>query len=246
MEQKRINGVLCEEMGCCGIFAAALVSGKEPQEVFDAYKAKHNKTGNWKGSTYIGSLKKLMANELGVKFTEIEKVNGKTVRQFHMDDCRPSGTYLVWVSGHVMTIDKGRLIDQWHCEPIEVAKKNKCRVECAIEINTPTNIPDGKITGTRTKEERAADHQAKVNAKREQAAELLWKGMAKHGLTNKRIADYRNKKIKLVGYNPRKKHYPFLVEVIEKNGVPCSEYAWTTVYSAEQWYSVQTHNKLAA
>ena len=44
MEQKRINGVLCEEMGCCGIFAAALASNKEPQEVFDAYKAKHGTT----------------------------------------------------------------------------------------------------------------------------------------------------------------------------------------------------------
>ena len=246
MEQKRINGVLCEKMGCCGIFAAALVSGKEPQEVFDAYKPKHNKSGRWKGSTYIGSLKNLMANELGVKFTPIEKGKGKTVRQFYMDYCRPSGTYLVWVSGHVMTIDKGRLIDQWHCEPINIAKKNKCRVECAIEIITATNIPDGKITGTRTKEDQAADHEAEVNAKRDQAAKLLEKGMAKHGLTNKRIAEYRDKKIRLVGYNPRKKRYPFLVEVIEKNGVPCSEYGETTVYSAEQWYSVQTHNKLAA
>ena len=246
MEQKKINGVLCEKMGCCGIFAAALVSGKEPQEVFDAYKTKHNKSGRWKGSTYIGSLKNLMANELGVKFTPIEKGKGKTVRQFYMDYCRPSGTYLVWVSGHVMTIDKGRLIDQWHCEPINIAKKNKCRVECAIEIITATNIPDGKITGTRTKEDQAADHEAEVNAKRDQAAKLLEKGMAKHGLTNKRIAEYRDKKIRLVGYNPRKKRYPFLVEVIEKNGVPCSEYGETTVYSAEQWYSVQTHNKLAA
>ena len=60
MEQKRINGVLCEEMGCCGIFAAALASNKEPQEVFDAYKAKHGKTGRWKGGTYIGHLKRLM------------------------------------------------------------------------------------------------------------------------------------------------------------------------------------------
>ena len=246
MEQKKINGVLCEKMGCCGIFAAALVSGKEPQEVFDAYKTKHNKSGRWKGSTYIGSLKNLMANELGVKFTPIEKGKGKTVRQFYMDYCRPSGTYLVWVSGHVMTIDKGRLIDQWHCEPINIAKKNKCRVECAIEIITATNIPDGKITGTRTKKEQAADHEAEVNANRDQAAKLLEKGMAKHGLTNKRIAEYRDKKIRLVGYNPRKKRYPFLVEVIEKNGVPCSEYGETTVYSAEQWYSVQTHNKLAA
>ena len=246
MEQKKINGVLCEKMGCCGIFAAALVSGKEPQEVFDAYKTKHNKSGRWKGSTYIGSLKNLMANELGVKFTPIEKGKGKTVRQFYMDYCRPSGTYLVWVSGHVMTIDKGRLIDQWHCEPINIAKKNKCRVECAIEIITATNIPDGKITGTRTKEDQAADHEAEVNAKRDQAAKLLEKGMAKHGLPNKRIAEYRDKKIRLVGYNPRKKRYPFLVEVIEKNGVPCSEYGETTVYSAEQWYSVQTHNKLAA
>ena len=246
MEQKKINGVLCEKMGCCGIFAAALVSGKEPQEVFDAYKTKHNKSGRWKGSTYIGSLKNLMANELGVKFTPIEKGKGKTVRQFYMDYCRPSGTYLVWVSGHVMTIDKGRLIDQWHCEPINIAKKNKCRVECAIEIITATNIPDGKITGTRTKEDQAADHEAEVNAKRDQAAKLLEKGMAKHGLTNKRIAEYRDKKIRLVGYNPRKKRYPFLVEVIEKNGVPCSEYGETTVYSAVQWYSVQTHNKLAA
>jgi hypothetical protein len=42
-----------------------------------------------------------------------------------------------------MTIDKGRLIDQWHCDPINEAKKNRCRVRAAIEILTPTNIPEG-------------------------------------------------------------------------------------------------------
>jgi hypothetical protein len=34
--------------------------------------------------------------------------------------------------------------------------------------------------------------------------------------------------------------------VIEKGGVPCSEYGETTVYSATTWFAVETHNKLAA
>lgn len=33
LDQQKINGVPCAYMGCCGIFAASLVTGKEPQEI---------------------------------------------------------------------------------------------------------------------------------------------------------------------------------------------------------------------
>tara|TARA_R110000765_G_scaffold421642_1_gene527948 strand:- start:49 stop:798 length:750 start_codon:yes stop_codon:yes gene_type:complete len=240
--EKKINGVYCENMPCCGIFAAALASNKEPQEVFDAYKAMCNKTSRWKGRTDFFDLERLMINVLGVAYWEVEGVMGMTVRKFYDEYCEPSKTYIVRVSGHIMTIDKGRLIDQWHCDPVNEAKKNRCRVKGAIEILTPTNIPEGKISGTRTKEAKVADHEAKAKAEREQAAKMLWKGMAKYGLTNKRVAEHQEQKIKLVGYNSSKSRRPFVVEVIEKNGNPCSVFAETSVYSVAVWFGIENHS----
>ena len=38
MERKKINGKYVNDMGCCGIFAAAIVMGLEPEDVFNDYK----------------------------------------------------------------------------------------------------------------------------------------------------------------------------------------------------------------
>ena len=240
--EKKINGVYCEDMPCCGIFAAALASNKEPQEVFDAYKARFNKTSRWKGRTDFFDLERLMESDLGVKYAEVEGVKGMTVRKFYDEHCKPSKTYVVQVSGHIMAIDKGRLIDQWHCDPVNEAKKNRCRVKGAIEILTPTNIPEGKISGTRTKEAKVAAHEARAKAEREQAVKMLWKGMAKYGLTNKRVAEHQEQKIKLVGYNSRKSRRPFVVEIIEKNGNPCSVFAETSVYSVVVLFGIENQS----
>lgn len=240
MMTKKINDVYCEDMPCCGIFAAALVSNKEPQEIFDAYKAKFNKTDRWKGSTHAFDLENLMKNEFGVKYAEVEGGNGMTVRAFYARYCTASKTYVLWVRGHVMTIDKGRLIDQWHCDPINEAKKNKCRVQGAIEITTPTNIPEGKISGNIAPKQAAAEREAKAKAKRKKDAAMLWKGMCKYGVTDKKIAEYRGEKIRLVGYNPRKKRYPFVVEIIEENGKPCSVFGETSVYSVVRWFGIES------
>ena len=192
MEQKMINGVYCQNMPCCGIFAAALASGKEPQEVFDAYKAKFKKTGRWKGSTTTKGLKELMRNQLGVKFVEIPDLKWMTVRQFAVNYTKRSGTYLVWVRGHVMTISKGRLIDQWHCQPIETAKKNRCKIVSVVEIVNAPDIPEGQISGNATKEQLAEAQQKRDAEKLEADKAKLWKGCCKFGLDSKKIGEFEN------------------------------------------------------
>lgn len=48
LDQQKINGVPCAYMGCCGIFAASLVTGKEPQEIFDLYKKENSMSNRWR------------------------------------------------------------------------------------------------------------------------------------------------------------------------------------------------------
>lgn len=239
MEQKMINGVYCQNMPCCGIFAAALASGKEPQEVFDAYKAKFKKTGRWKGSTTTKGLKELMRNQLGVKFVEIPDLKWMTVRQFAVNYTKRSGTYLVWVRGHVMTISKGRLIDQWHCQPIETAKKNRCKIVSVVEIVNAPDIPEGQISGNATKEQLAEAQQKRDAEKLEADKAKLWKGCCKFGLDSKKIGEFEGDKFKLVGYNPRKTRYPFTVEMILRKGKECSTLASCSAYTARKLFAVQ-------
>tara|TARA_R110000796_G_scaffold215426_1_gene331422 strand:+ start:1200 stop:1952 length:753 start_codon:yes stop_codon:yes gene_type:complete len=215
MEVKKINGEPVSNMPCCGIFAAAVASGKEPQEVFEAYKLKFNKTSRWRGSTMIVSLKKLMNKELGVKYTEVEGVKLMTVRKFYESYAKPSATYILWVRGHVMAINKGRLIDQWHCEPIAKAKKSRCRVEGVIEItNAPKTleaIPSTEQSKTAQKEYVAAKNIVKQAA----AFSSLPEACEKYGLWEHAVAEFKNKKYKLFGFEAKSKKYPFvLIEVL--------------------------------
>jgi hypothetical protein len=245
MEPKKINGTFCSMMPCCGIFAGALISGYEPQEVFDAYKAVYKKTGGWKGSTNRKALVDLIQSEFGVKLKQLDGLDYMTVRNFHFKYAKPSATYLVYVTGHVMVINKGRLIDQWHCEPVETAKKNRCKVATVYEVTSDVNIPEGKVSGIETKEDQAAAQQAEQEAKLQLDKDRLWKGACKYGLDTKATASYKGQKMRLIGYNPKKKRYPFVLEVFEKNGKPCKEIGETSVFSAQSWFGISNTQKAA-
>ena len=245
MEPKKINGTFCSMMPCCGIFAGALVSGYEPQEVFDAYKAATNKTRRWKGSTTRMSLVNLIQSEFGVKLKQVEGLNYMTVRDFHFKHAKPSATYLVYVARHVMVIDKGRLIDQWHCEPVETAKKNRCRIANVYEVTSCVDIPEGKVSGIDNADDQAAAHQTEKDAKLQIDKDRLWKGACKYGLNTKATASYKGQKMKLIGYNPRKKSHPFLIEVFEKNGKPCKFIGETSVYGAQSWFGISNTEEAA-
>jgi hypothetical protein len=241
METKKINGTFCSTMPCCGIFAGALISGYEPQEVFDAYKAVNNKTGRWKGSTNRKALVDLIQAKFGVKLKQIDGLKHMTVRNFHFKYAKPSATYLVYVRGHVMVINKGRLIDQWHCEPVETAKKNRCKVMNVYEVVSDVDIPEGKVSGIETADDQAAAQEAKLQLDKDR----LWKGACKYGLDTKAIGTYKGDKIRLIGYNPRKTRYPFVVEVFERDGKPCKVIGQTSVYAAQSWFGISNKQEAA-
>ena len=245
MEPKKINGTFCSTMPCCGIFAGALISGYEPQEVFDAYKAVNSKTGRWKGSTNRKALVDLIQAKFGVKLKQIDGLNYMTVRNFHFKYAKPSATYLVYVRGHVMVIDKGRLIDQWHCEPVETAKKNRCKVATVYEVTSGADIPEGKVSGIETADDQAAAQQAEQEAKLQLDKDRLWKGACKYGLDTKATASYKGQKMRLIGYNPRRARYPFVLEVFEKDGKPCKEIGETSVFSAQSWFGISNKQEAA-
>lgn len=250
MEPKKINGKFCSMMPCCGIFAGALISGREPQEIFDAYKAAHNKTGNWKGSTRTKALVDLMQSDFGVRLEDLTMVlkmalslDGMafmTVKDFYLKQANRDKTYLVYVRGHVMVIDKGRLIDQWHCEPVIEAKKNRCKVTRVYEVISDVNIPEGKISGFETNNELAAEREKQKEAKIDPLKRALWKGLAKYGLSDKIVHEYKGQKMRLYGYNARAKRYPFLLEIFEDKGKPCSQLAKTDERCAIAWFSAST------
>lgn len=245
MEAKMINGMYCAEMGCCGIFAAALVSGQEPQFVFDAYKAKRKKTGNWKGSTTEEGLQQLLAEDLEVEY-EIMPITGMLMTEFYSQKCDLNSTYVVWTRDHAMVVDKGRLIDQWQCAPIASAKMKKSWVCGAIKILSPTSIPDGDVSGGVTEEQIIARRSQEQKVKLEKSAHALPRACAKYSLDQHKIVEHAGDKLKIAGYNPNKKRHPFILEIIEQQGKPCARYGLCDARTAQSLFGLQNQQQCAA
>jgi hypothetical protein len=113
------------------------------------------------------------------------------------------------------------------------------------EVVSDVDIPEGKVSGIETADDQAAAQQAEQEAKLQLDKDRLWKGACKYGLDTKATASYKGQKMRLIGYNPKKKRYPFVLEVFEKDGKPCKEIGETSVFSAQSWFGISNTKKAA-
>ena len=234
LDQQKINGVPCAFMGCCGIFAASLVTGKEPQEIFDLYKKENSKSNRWRGGTHESPLLKILTDHYGLKLND-RGLDAKwcTIKEFYLKHGNSSSTYIVYTARHVSVIDKGRLIDQVKCGPVGSIKGNRCRLKSVYEVLNSANIPSGKISGTLTQEN-------KLSKGYEQASKNLHKGLFKYGLSSKIEVEYQGMVFKLFGYQSRNKRFPFLIKVTKKNGKPISEIGKLNLHGAQKLFSIHS------
>lgn len=235
MNPKKINDEFCCNLPCCGIFCGALIAGVEPQEVFDAYKLANNKDGRWRGSTVTRKLTRLLHSQFDVRLKEMELIGlGRlTVRKFWIKYADPGVTYLVALRTHMVVIDKGRLIDQWHCERVETAAKGRSLIEKIYLVTSSVHIPEGDVSGKEQHETISRDRRS-ANLDRQKRALPL--GCEKHNLSSTVVQTFGNLKIRLFGYNARARLYPFIVEVFEEDGKPCSRIKKTNLQSARSWF----------
>lgn len=205
MERKKINGKYVNDMGCCGIFAAAIVMGLEPEDVFNDYKRRFKKRGNWKGSTYRGELSFFMCEKYGADMVHEEHGN-KTVATFALT-ADPDSTYLIYIRGHAMVLSKGRLIDQNHDEDWRTMRYSGRKLEHTYKILNGVELPDTPVSGPLTAEERAEEVVDKLIKYRNE----LKKVSEKLGIDIEKMINISGSEYELVGYKKSAKKYPFLV-----------------------------------
>ena len=230
MNNKEINGKPVAQLPCCGIFAAAVVMGQEPQKVFNAYKREYGKSNRWKGSTYRESMLKFLTKKK-VRWSEVEHPKRITVKKFGERYAKPSGVYMIWVSGHVMTLCKGELIDQWHHQKLFEAKRNRSIVKKAILIENPAPLMEGLVCESGLQYEARVKASAEEKGKRREEKiketvhsprhranleQILKEKKASHKIDLNKVVRWRGREWKLVGYNKRWKRNPFVLMLMER------------------------------
>ena len=236
MNNKKINGKPVAYLPCCGIFAAAVVMGQEPQKVFNAYKREYGKSNRWLGSTYTNETLKFLTKKK-VRWSEVKLNARMTVKKFGEMYAKPSGVYMIWTSTHVMTLYKGELIDQGHHQKISEAKGNRSIVKKAILIENPKPLMEGLVCESETEHksrlsnEREEEIKKKVhNLKHQEKLKeiLATEGSFPFEVNLNKVVSWQGREWKLVGYNAREKN-PFVLMMM-KNGEPCYEF-----YGATSW-----------
>jgi hypothetical protein len=104
----------------CGIYAAALASGgsfEKSMAVAKTVVAKA-KSPSWRGRMFVGELRALFAG-LGVEMDEID-FSGSTLQKVAAE-LPLGGHYVLFVTGHYLTLHGGRCYDQANPEgrPVE-------------------------------------------------------------------------------------------------------------------------------
>ncbi len=119
----------------CGVVAVAYLAGKPVKDVFRDFKTTFGKGGNWKGRTYTYE-QDVMMKKYDVKFKPVDlhhRIN--TFSQWLRCSMDPKKTYRVTVTGHVMVVDKGHVIDQSKLTHYKELKTGKCKkVRSVLEI----------------------------------------------------------------------------------------------------------------
>ena len=119
----------------CGVFAATLATDLAFDDVMaKARKIKKN-PGAWKGRLYLTELRALL-NDVGVQFSEPEGFRKMTLASAakELDQDRQ---YIVFVTGHYLTLHHGLAYDQYHVAgaSIEEYKFKRRRIRAVLKLH---------------------------------------------------------------------------------------------------------------
>jgi len=207
MEHQEINGIPVYDMGCCGLFAAHLVTGKSLQFIFDQHRKMHGKAHNWKGSVSTPQLIDHLAL-LGADVGECYSTNDEgsyageyTVEQWSRAWALHNAVYLVSTTSHLLTLHKGRYIDQCQDVPMHSAAGRRAGVRRVYLVRNSVEIGEGPVSGRPTVDElfEKASNELKLVAQRHN---LDTSKVAKAGV----LKGYR-----LIGFKKSYRKYPFII-----------------------------------
>ena len=98
---------------CCGIYSGAVFGRLDAHELWDAYKRKYHKTGNWGGRVHVSNLLTVL-KELGVDTKPIH-TDRSSLKQFCWHeahrDAKPR-LLLVRTSSHLQAVVGDNVCDQ--------------------------------------------------------------------------------------------------------------------------------------
>lgn len=210
MERATIKGTPVNLMGCCGIFATATALGKNVEHVFNNYKDRYNKRANWKGSTYRRELIKMIEEDYGHTCELVYDYTvdrPKTVAKF-AETVDRDDVYLVYIRGHVMLLNDGRLVDQNHdCYMFRMRYAGRT-LEYAYKIHGAPRLPDHPVSGELTDKERA---RVIMENKVDEAVALL-DAAKRHDVDIDKPVRIDGVDWKIVGYKKRNSRYPFILK----------------------------------
>lgn len=125
----------------CGVLATALAANVTFDKATDAIK---RSLMPWQkrhgGRTYPEQVAEAM-NKLGVKYVQLPSVPKMTLTNWHKTYAMPNVHYMVWTSGHVVTVENAYAMDQYEISHIEDFKSRRCFVRevFVIEKNLENN-----------------------------------------------------------------------------------------------------------
>lgn len=114
----------------CGITSVAICAGATFQEAWDI--CSEGKRSNYRGRTTTSDRMKAFS-ELGIDFEEIEFPK-QTLWRFIRDYTDPDTIYSVTITGHVVTVLNGYVIDQNGAWDIKNCPHKSCRAWHALKI----------------------------------------------------------------------------------------------------------------
>lgn len=94
----------------CGVTAVAVIAGLPFARVFEDMRVWNGRARNWKGRTFTFELRRALTN-YGIMLQEKLLWERKCLK-YTLDDLQPNTTYLVSVTGHIVTVRDGMFIDQ--------------------------------------------------------------------------------------------------------------------------------------
>jgi hypothetical protein len=123
-------------LGNCGVVAVAACAGVPYATAWDRLKcitARRTRGRTWTGGTFYHERTVALA-ELGVDYTVHHLGRGMLFRTWARTQAKPGVTYMVTITGHVVTYRDGVFMDQSGSGPVETSSVGRKRMRSVLQI----------------------------------------------------------------------------------------------------------------
>ena len=135
--------------GHCGVLAVAIMAGRPFEEAWDAIKSRSRKRGRWQGGT-THSERVTLLKAWGIPHRTVyhspmarrgyikpagydDMLPICTLETFAKRYAKPGVTYMLRVSGHIVTLRDGMVIDQGYAGPVSGYFRRRSKVTHSVE-----------------------------------------------------------------------------------------------------------------